>query len=266
MIRPLGYGDVPAAFALSCAAGWNQTTEDWQRLLRLAPETCLGFEREGRLAATATLLCHGRDLAWIGMVLTHPDDRRQGLASALVGRLLEIATHRGIPTVKLDATDQGRPIYARLGFTNEQPVERWRREPAPLPCPASAPAPVSGTPDFRLDREAFGADRSVFLHALGNAWRLDGAYALERAGSLARHLGPCIARNPARAAALIRALVSARSDEPWFLDIFPGQPPAAEIAESLGFAPVRYLMRMRYGAPLLSRDDLVFAMGGFEAG
>jgi len=264
MIRSLGYGDVPAALALSCAAGWNQTTEDWQRLLRLAPETCLGCEREGRLAATATLLCHGRDLAWIGMVLTHPDNRRRGLASALIGRLLEIAALRAIPTVKLDATDQGRPIYARLGFTDEQPVERRRREPGALPAPAGAPA--SGTPDFQLDREAFGADRSVFLQALGNAWRLDGAYAMERAGSLARHLGPCIARDPAQAAALIHALVATRADEPWFLDLFPGQLPAVKIAESLGFAPVRHLMRMRHGAPLPSRDDFVFAMGGFEAG
>ena len=264
MIRPLVYGDIPAAFALSCAAGWNQTTEDWHRLLTLAPDSCLCCECEGRLAATATLLCHGRDMAWVGMVLTHPDDRRRGVASRLIKSILDIADRRGILSVKLDATDQGHSVYARLGFVDEQPVERWRREPAPLFSPIHPLA--NGTPDFQLDRTAFGADRGVFLQNLGNAWCLDQAYALERKGSRARHLGPCVAEDPKQAATLIRAVVASRAEEPWFLDLFPRQAAAVEIAKSLGFTPVRWLMRMRWGLPVPARDDLVFAMGGFEAG
>ena len=39
-IRLLGAGDLPAAMRLKEAAGWNQTEEDWLRLLRLEPRGC----------------------------------------------------------------------------------------------------------------------------------------------------------------------------------------------------------------------------------
>ena len=32
--------DVDAAFALSAAEGWNQSADDWRRLLRLEPDGC----------------------------------------------------------------------------------------------------------------------------------------------------------------------------------------------------------------------------------
>jgi len=52
-------------------------------LLELAPQTCFGIEQDRRLVSTATLVCYGRRLAWIGMVLTHPEYRGRGFAHAL---------------------------------------------------------------------------------------------------------------------------------------------------------------------------------------
>src|SRR6185437_776209 len=117
---------VDAAFELSSIAGWNQTRADWQLLTEL-PGACFGFEVEGRLVSTATLVCHGQTLAWVGMVLTHPDFRRMGFAHALLGRVLEHAVAAGVKTLKLDATDEGRHVYEGLGFRAEQCVERWQR-------------------------------------------------------------------------------------------------------------------------------------------
>src|SRR5262245_43062166 len=114
MVHRLTYEDVAAAFELSEAAGWNQTQQDWRRLLALEPEGCFGCECDGRLVATSTLLCHGPELAWLGMVLTHPDYRRRGFAAQLVEAALVLAQRRGIASVKLDATDQGRPLYLRF--------------------------------------------------------------------------------------------------------------------------------------------------------
>src|SRR5207244_12045682 len=105
----------------------NQIEEDWQRVLDLEPEGCFGIERGGRLAATTTAICYGRRLAWIGMVLTDPEYRGQGLATQLMRHTLEFLDGRGLDWIKLDATAMGRPIYRKLGFVDECEIERWKR-------------------------------------------------------------------------------------------------------------------------------------------
>src|SRR5438128_894964 len=124
-IRFLEAGDLPAAAELSALAGWNQTLEDWRMLLELEPEGCFCIEADGSVVATTTLLPHGGQIAWIGMVLTHPGFRRQGLARRLVAHAVERARLLGIETVKLDASAEGQPLYESFGFRAEQPVERW---------------------------------------------------------------------------------------------------------------------------------------------
>src|SRR5882762_6333458 len=103
--------DISAAFELSAHAGWNQTEDDWHLLLELAPESCWAIEIDGKLAATTTLLCYGRRLGWLGMVLTVQEYRRRGLARRLLTKVLEQADHMGVETVKLDATEQARALY-----------------------------------------------------------------------------------------------------------------------------------------------------------
>ena len=98
-VRTLLAEDVPAAFQLSAQAGWNQTEEDWRMLLDLAPKTCLAIEVKGQLAATTTLLCYGRRLAWIGMVLTKAEFQRRGFAKKLFREALKQADERAIVSV-----------------------------------------------------------------------------------------------------------------------------------------------------------------------
>src|SRR2546423_14270320 len=121
-LRSMRAEDVPAAFNLSAQAGWNQTEEDWRTLLELAPKTCLAIEVDGELAATTTLVCYGSRLAWIGMVLTKASFRGHGFARRLLTQALALADEMQIESVKLDATDQGRPIYEKMGFRCEQVV------------------------------------------------------------------------------------------------------------------------------------------------
>src|SRR5580704_9811582 len=127
ILRRLVASDIPAAIGLSEEAGWNQTSEDWRMLIELAPQGCLAIEADGQLAATTTLLCYGRRLAWIGMVLTKKSYRGRGFARRLLTQALSVADQTAIETVKLDATDQGRPLYEKMGFRSEQAVERWTR-------------------------------------------------------------------------------------------------------------------------------------------
>src|SRR5215831_15762193 len=104
ILRTLRLEDVPAAYQLSAQAGWNQTEADWRMLLELAPGSCLAIEVNGQLAATTTLLCYGRRLGWIGMVLTKAEFQRRGFARKLFREALKQSDEIGIETIKLDAT------------------------------------------------------------------------------------------------------------------------------------------------------------------
>src|SRR5580700_3873540 len=99
ILRRLVASDIPAAIGLSEEAGWNQTSEDWRMLIDLAPQGCLAIEADGQLAATTTLLCYGRRLAWIGMVLTRAEYQRRGFARRLLAHVLENADTMGIATL-----------------------------------------------------------------------------------------------------------------------------------------------------------------------
>jgi GNAT superfamily N-acetyltransferase len=197
------------------------------------------------------------------MVLTHPDHQRRGHARRLVTAALELAGARNIRCAKLDATEQGRPLYLDLGFEDEQPVERWRRQPKTV----SPDGPVfAGAVPAREDRLAFAVDRSKFISALGEPLVYENACALHRPGSVAHYLGPCVARNTAAAHRVIAATLALDSESPWFWDLLPSNPAAVALARDFGFEPVRRLMRMRRGEPIRGEDTMVFAIAGFEAG
>src|SRR5689334_12543816 len=123
-IRLLFESDIPAAMRFKEAAGWNQTEEDWRRLLALEPNGCFAAVKDGRLLGTTTTTTYGNDLAWIGMVLVDPHERRQGIATRLMNVALDYLKGK-VATVKLDATAQGKPVYKRFGFRVESLVERW---------------------------------------------------------------------------------------------------------------------------------------------
>jgi GNAT superfamily N-acetyltransferase len=265
--RLLEETDLPALLALSRAAEWNQTGADWRRVQELQPDLALGIERDGRIVAAATAVCYGGELAWVGMVLTLPEYRKQGLARALMERVLGELDARGAPCVKLDATDAGRPLYAQLGFKDECPVERWRR-----PAGASeVTLEVSDyAPDFELDLEAFGANRSRLLAALarGEAASADGdGFAMARPGAVAAYLGPLVARNENAARRLVAWFVARHGHEDSYWDVLPGSGHAASLAREFGFEPARKLVRMGRGAAgPAGRADLIWAGAGFEFG
>jgi GNAT superfamily N-acetyltransferase len=252
-----------AGFALSSIAGWNQTIEDWHLLLNTS--ACYGIEIDGRIVATASLICYGRTLGWIGMVLTHPEFRRRGLARELVTHAIERAEELGVQTLKLDATDDGRRLYESLGFREEQAVERWQL----VSGRGSARACPSGSPLFDLDAEACGYDRSSLLRSLlplSDVGMTSNGYIMNRPGRVCRYLGPCVAVSQDTARSLIEAAVARHPDSGWFWDLLPANREAVAIAQDLGFVQARTLTRMTRGRELRGKEENVFAIGGFEFG
>jgi len=271
ILRRLAASDVPAALELSEEAGWNQTVDDWRMLIDLAPEGCLAIEVDGELATTTTLLCYGRRLAWIGMVLTKQSYRGRGFARRLLTQALALADRTAIETVKLDATDQGRPLYEKMGFRSEEVVERWTRPGSGHATGTKVPIGERPAENWRMaDHRAFGADRSELLEKLARRGRppfvIDGSYWLTRPGRYSHYLGPSVCDAPRTARTLIeRALPTAGTrDCSW--DLFPSNAAAVAIARDLAFTPTRRLQRMVRGKDLRADNDSIYAIAGFELG
>ena len=271
-MRVLTLADISAGMRLKEAAGWNQTEADWRNLLELAPESCFGIECDGELRATTTAICYGRELAWIGMVLTDPAYRGRGLARRLLEHALEYLRRERVHWIKLDATAMGRPVYERLGFRDEAVIERWVRKPGIRRTGGNATRPF--LLDAAIDREAFGADRAPLLRALAGIEATSIAragFAMGRAGSTASYFGPCVARSKDAARDLLAGFLAKHGDESIYWDILAANGDAIELARGNGFERARELMRMSMAGvdnpePLEKNDALVFAAAGFEYG
>jgi len=272
-LRLMTTGDLVAASELSTAAGWNQTSEDWQMLMALELHNCLAIEADSQLVSTTTLLCYSQRLAWIGMVLTSANYRGRGFARRLLAAALDRAHSLGIETVKLDATEQGRPLYETFGFQAEHAVERWSRATSAQSHhlePKRSSHFSSLSPHLgALDLQAFGADRSNILQALAQRSTLELAsndFLFARPGRTTQYLGPCIADDPAAAREIIICVVNASVHTSWSWDLLPANKEAVALASELGFTRQRCLTRMARGKPLRGRDEMVFAIAGFEFG
>ena len=267
-LRVMKPSDLAAAIELSTIAGWNQTAEDWRMLIDLAPAGCFAIESEGQLVSTTTLMRYGHRLAWIGMVLTKPEYRGRGFAHKLLERALDYADSLEIETVKLDATDQGKPLYESLGFHAEQSVERWTRPGTSNPTSFRNSSLVNEYVSD-LDSDAFGADRSLVLTQLAARSELTtefDAFLFTRAGRTTAYLGPCVAFNPATARALITSATNASPQANWSWDLLQSNQRAVALASELGFTSQRILTRMARGKVLRGRDDMIYAIAGFELG
>jgi GNAT superfamily N-acetyltransferase len=260
-IRRLLREDIPEAMRLKDEAGWNQTAEDWARLLEMGASGCLAAERDGMLIGTATMVEYGGTLAWIGMVLVDRRFRGEGIGTRLLEAAVSHLDSRGISTMKLDATPQGRPLYERLGFREEYCVERWslRRKRAPA-AETSRPGPGAElAPDLlSWDRQVFGADRGRLLAALAaeapefvvtvrdTGGRLRG-YSLGRHGSAADHMGPCAAEDEPAARELLDGYLRRTGRQLLFVDEACPNPWIRRLLQERGFEHSRPLTRMYRG-------------------
>lgn len=56
--------------------------------------------------------------AYIMNMYTRPEYRRQGIASRMLDLLVRDAKDRGVSFITLEATEMGRPLYEKYGFTS----------------------------------------------------------------------------------------------------------------------------------------------------
>jgi len=256
-IRLMTMTDVGAGMRLKDLAGWNQTSADWERFLSASPDGCFVAEAEGRVVGTVTTIAYQGRFGWIGMVLVDPEFRGRGIGTRLLNRAIENLDSRSIPTLKLDATPQGKPIYEKLGFVSEYEVERWTLARPARGTTAHTLGPPRLEDVLELDGEVFGADRSALLRTLVSAApdftlavREHGGlagYAFGRRGSVADHLGPWTAQQESVACELLDEFLARSSRDKIFVDCLKSNPFAKTLLRARGFEFSRPLTRMVRG-------------------
>ena len=280
-LRVLRPEDLPFADSLCAIVGWNQTLGDWRRLLEMEPEGCVLAEWNGLPIGTATTLRYASEVAWIGMVLVHPDHRRRGIGRALLGHCIAGLQGHRIRCIKLDATPAGQQVYDGLGFKSEWTLVRWEHAGLQLAKPADArlrPWQASDLPLIAsLDVAGFGVSREKLVEALVSQSRLAvvletapgrvAGYGFMRPGSRATYLGPIVAASDEVGLQLVHALLANTTNERVFWDIPAANTAAVDWARQHGFTQQRMLTRMYLGentAPGNPRQQ--FAIAGPEVG
>jgi len=283
-LRLLEAEDLPFADSLRALAGWNQTLEDWRRFLATEPDGCFLAEWDGTPAGTATTTVYGPELAWIGMVLVHPEYRRRGIGRALLGHCIDHLRQRGVRSIKLDATPEGQLVYQGFGFRATWTLKRWHRHPAP-PTPAWERQiesfliwhwrAVDAARADELDLNAFGTSRRGLIERLCIQSRARVVascsgmlgWGMVRPGAHGWYLGPVVAQASDCGLGLVGRLLDYAAAKPVYWDIPDPNTAAGTWARSNGFRVERSLTRMVLGEDLPREDPRrQFAIGGPEVG
>jgi len=275
-LRAMTFEDIPEAMRLKDAAGWNQTAADWARFLSASPEGCFAAEYRGDVIGTsATIVYEGR-FAWIGMVIVDKQYRGQGIGTALLECATRFLDSQRVPTMKLDATPLGKPLYEKFGFVSEYDIERWMLNRT-LEENAVKNRPISIEDILRIDREIFGASRSTLLRSLAQEashlalvdqqkGKITG-YSFGRLGSRADHMGPWVARDKDVAERLLNSFLLRSSRELIFVDCLRMNPCAVQLVKARGFEFSRPLTRMFRGTNQYAGQlDMLCASLGPEFG
>ncbi|MBN1809192.1 MAG: GNAT family N-acetyltransferase [Planctomycetes bacterium] len=258
LIRRLTAADIPAADRLREAARWNQLPRDWERLISFEPDGCFAAETDGTVTGTATTTVYDGKVAWIGMVLVDPQARGKGLGRVLLNTCIEHLQNRGVPSIKLDATALGEPLYLKLGFQGYHAISRMRGTASATGPSGARPATEADLPAIiDLDAAAFGSRRGQVVSALyqdypemarvvENGGAVEGMV-LGRRGSRAAQIGPLAARDGGCATALLAAAMNSAAGSNCVIDVPQGSSAVMKWLSEAGFSEERSFSRMFLG-------------------
>ncbi len=277
-IRVMTHADIPDGLRLRAAAGWNQTEEDWRRLLELEPEGCFAACEGSSVVGTVTTLRFEKAFGWIGMLLIDPAARKRGIGTLLLHRALAYLQDNGIECARLDGTPMGYNLYLKHGFADEYEIQRWEGISKVETCvglPAIQETDLNAI--CRWDGRVFGADRSRLIECL---WRRNpdcsaivqtagetAGYVLWRPGARAWYLGPCLADSAETARLLIREMLGRVPGKPVFIDVCTKNPWGLKVLDPFGFRYQRPLVRMYRGSHTHPGEpQYVYGIAGPELG
>ena len=126
VLRPMTAGDLDAATELSREQSWPHREEDWAVFLELGEG--IVAEQDDHVVGTIMSWRFGEDVATLGAVIVSNALQGRGIGRRLMESMLERLKGR---SVILNATDEGLPLYRKLGFVEIGTVFQ-HQAPAPV--------------------------------------------------------------------------------------------------------------------------------------
>jgi GNAT superfamily N-acetyltransferase len=277
-MRVMTEADVDFGMKLKNITRWNQVPADWKRFIALEPKGCFVAVLDGQDVGTVTTTTYGTKLAWIGMVLVPPEQRRKGIGSQLLRHGLDYLKKKNVECIGLDATPLGNKLYLTLGFWEDFALERRQGKGKKIASKGVVPmtaADLDAVSEY--DALRFGVPRPNVLKLLHRdypdlCWlaksggKIKG-YVMMRPGFNAHQIGPWVASDPRTAEELFKTALNAVPEKPIFFDVVVPNEAAVDVAGRCGFELQRPFVRMFLGENKYRADtSQMYAISGVEKG
>ena len=218
--------------------------------------------------------------AYIGLMSVHPSMQKQGIGGLLLERLLSWLAARACPTILLDASSAGAPLYTRYAFT-ENDITVVMQQTQHIPPPQHLPTGVSvlAEQDFSalvaFDAPSFGAERGAVLASYRAANPERVLIVRDLHGQITGYLivqatvlGPWVARTSEDAERLlIHALALYNNEGQSSVFVSANNSAAIQLLTRYGFSQQRDLSHMYKGKPVeRSRRTAIFGQTSLGLG
>lgn len=276
VLRDMTGEDIHAAAELSFEQNWPHREEDWTLFLSLGEG--IVAEMDGKVVGTIMGWRFGESFATLGMVIVTNAAQGRGLGRQLMEAMLQRLEGR---TVLLNATAEGLPLYAKLGFVELGTVCQHQASAPVVPLAELRPGErvrpmgaADGEPLQALYAAASGMDRKALLDLLlpdSNAVVLcreheQTGFALLRRFGRGWAIAPVVAPDATGAKALITHWLGTQTGSFCRIDI-PEESGLGPWLEDLGLPEVGRVTRMALGpAPVAGDAAAVFALAAQALG
>ncbi|PQZ59502.1 GNAT family N-acetyltransferase [Bacillus sp. MYb209] len=167
VVERLGENNISCLISLSERIGWDYSLGEINTIL--SSGIVYGMRNEkGEVIASAAIILYGETLASIGMVIVHPDYKGRGIGKAITDSCMKIVSSQ--TPIMLIATDEGKPLYEKLGFRVVSYVSKY------ICNSYNANYKCVGNEEYilnyeecdlekiiKIDEDAFGTSRKGFL-------------------------------------------------------------------------------------------------------
>lgn len=274
-LRPMTAADLEAATELSREQQWPHRDEDWELFLSLGEG--LVAEAGGKLVGTIMAWRFGETMATIGMVIVSSAAQGQGIGRKLMEAMIDQLGER---TIVLNATEEGLPLYLKLGFVETGQIYQHQGPAPDVPLTELQPGErvrPKGKADGELGElygKASGMERQALFDALAGDSRTvvlsrdqhPVGFAMLRRFGRGWSIAPVVAPDAAGAKALILHWLAVKQGRFCRIDI-TAESGLGDWLEELGLPRVGSVRTMARGpAPVPAPFPAVFGLAAQALG